>query len=250
LFSREVARLGFWTLAFVGALGGTARLSGGPVPNWLASVGIAANVVMLVSLACVAVNIHETLQGRYRAPRDNYVLKFMVFATGCYLMAGMLNALTSLRGVGALTLFTHIHVAIEHLMILGFFGMAALGCVHYILPRVTGLAWPSETMMRFHFNSSAAGVLLYITALLIAGFIQGSKLNNPDVEFMMAIKSSIPLLGLATLGLIIFLAGQVALLIQVQKITWRMLAPIGEALCAACCGSGANPAALKAEVKS
>lgn len=247
LYSRQIARLHFWTLAFVGALGGTARLSGGPIPNWLASVGIAANVVMIVPLVCLALNLHGTLENRYRQAWQNPILKFMFAAAGSYLLAGSLNALTSLRTVGQLTLFTHVHVAVEHLMILGFFGLAALGCIHYILPRVTGVAWPSAKMMRFHFNASAGGAALYVLALIVAGLIQGSKLSNPDVEFMAAIKSSIPLLGVATLGLMIFVAGQLVLLIQVQKVMWRVMKPVCDVLCAGCCGG--QPAAVKAEVK-
>ena len=34
---------------------------------------------------------------------------------------------------------------------------------------------------------------------------------------------------MATLGLIVFLVGQIALLVQVQKLTWRLLAPVGAA---------------------
>jgi cytochrome c oxidase cbb3-type subunit 1 len=109
--------------------------------------------------------------------------------------------------------------------------MVSFGAIYYILPRATGLAWPSETLARAHFNFSAGGLLLYVAALLLGGLVQGMKLNNASVEIVAAIRSTIPFQGLATLGLMLFLAGQVAFLTNLQRLAWKVWEPMLKAIC-------------------
>src|SRR5947207_264527 len=76
LYSQSLAALGFWTLAFFGNLSGLAQLVGGPVPAWMGSVGIAANVLLIIPLICVAMNWHLTLRGLYSGGGENVTLRF------------------------------------------------------------------------------------------------------------------------------------------------------------------------------
>jgi cbb3-type cytochrome oxidase subunit 1 len=61
---------------------------------------------------------------------------------------------------------------------------------------------------------------LHLAALLGAGLIQGLRMNNPEIEFMGVVKSTIPFLGLSTVGLLAFFLAQVAFLWNLEKIVW------------------------------
>jgi cytochrome c oxidase cbb3-type subunit I len=246
LYSRQVAAFGFWTLAFFNQWAGPARLGGGPLPNWLISTGIAATVLLLVPLICVGINVHMTLEGDYKQVKEKPALKFVLFGAAAYVVAGGLSALTAFRTVDALTAFTQVPVALDHLLLLGFFAMTAFGAIYEIMPRVTRVAWPSQGLIRLHFNCSAGGVLLYALGLIVGGLVQGSRLSQPGVEFMTALQSSIPFIGIATLGLMIFLVGQFAFAMNLRKLAWQFLHPYLKAICP----FQAAADAAKAEAKS
>jgi hypothetical protein len=64
---------------------------------------------------------------------------------------------------------------------------------------------------------------------------------------MSVIKSSIPFIGIATLGWILFLLGQIAFLVNVQKAFIRFCMPWCAAVCQGCCPG--VPAAAPAPAK-
>jgi cytochrome c oxidase cbb3-type subunit 1 len=228
LYSRQLALFTFWILAFIAPWGGLARLGGGPLPSWMISTSIAANGILILPVLCAVANLWLTL-GNWGAglklARQDLVFRFMLFSSGAYLLAGVLLTLTSFRSVSLLTQFTYIPMLLDHLLLLGFFGMAGFGAVYFVLPRVTGMEWPSPKLARWHRRGSVWGLTLYSLALLVGGLIHGARMNNPQVEFMAAVKSTLPWVGISTLGLLLFLAGQVALLINVQKMAWLSLTP-------------------------
>ena len=232
LYSRQMAIFGFWTFAFFAPWGGLVRLAGGPLPGWMTSLGIAATVMMILPLGCAAWNLCMTARGGLKTARENIIFRF-IFCGGVALFLGwLLNILTAFRTVNAVTLFTFVPMAIDQLMLLGFFGMIAFGAAYYIVPRVSGVNWPSEKLADIHFLCSVGGVSLYVAGLLLAGLVQGMRLNHPEVEFMRAIKSSFPMIGLSTLALLVFLAGQVAFWLNMQKLVCRLWCPLMKECCA------------------
>ncbi len=212
LYSRYVAALGFWTLALFGGWTGYVRLIGGPLPVWMISLSIAMNLLMLVAIVCVGLNWHMTLAGRYDRIKESLTLRFIAFGAACYFIASLEGILLSLRSVSALTEFTYVPFAQTQLFLWGFFAMVAFGGIYYIVPRLTRVDWASAKLVRAHYWCSAAGIGLYFVSLTIGGLVQGIRLNNPEVDFVSAVKSTIPFVGLSTLATLILLAGQLALL--------------------------------------
>ena len=113
-----------------------------------------------------------------------------------------------------MTTLTYAETAQVQLALFGFVGMALFGSIFYIVPRIMQRDWPSAKAVHFHFMCSAAGIVLIFAALTVAGVVQGFALNNPDpaLPFINVVKSTIPFVGFATLGQLILLAAQVALL--------------------------------------
>jgi cytochrome c oxidase cbb3-type subunit 1 len=222
--SREMTALGFWFLLLAGPWGGMTRLAGGPIPNWMISTSVAANVLLLVTVVTVVINIWANMEGKCALWKDksnaNAGFRLILLGTAAFVGAGLLNALISFRTVSEFTLFTHIPVALDHLMLLGFFGLVGLGAAYEIVPKITGSQWPCDKLTRWHYLGTVYGLSLHVVALLLAGLIQGMKMNNPEVEFMSAVKSTIPFIGLSTIGLLVAFLAQVAFLWNLEKIVF------------------------------
>ena len=212
LYSRSLAAFGFWTLAFFGNWAGPAKLVGGPVPAWIASTGIAANLLLLIPLISVAINWHQTLRGLYSQVKEDLALRFTVIGAASYLLASLLNIVLSLREVSAVTHLTYVEAGQVQLALLGFVAMTLFGSIHYIVPRVMNVAWPCQKLLQTHFWGSAVGIALIVVGLMAGGVVQGLEINNPSVPFINVVRSTVPFLGIGTLGELVLLAGQVALL--------------------------------------
>ena len=227
LYSSHLAAFGFWTLAFFGSWKGLAPLVGGPLPAWMISSSLAANVIMIVPLLAVGLNWWLTLSGQTQSPKQDVVMRFVRFAALSYLLSGALRIVTGLRPVSEVTQFTYVSVGVTWLALLGFFGMASFAGIYYIVPRLTRVEWPSAKKIRLHYLCSAGGVALLVISLGLAGVNQGLKLNLGTGDFIGVTKSLVPLLGLSTLGLALLLMGQLIFLanflglIRLYSAVWR-----------------------------
>jgi len=225
LYSRELAAFGFWTLAFFTNFAGLTGLIGGPVPRWMPSVSIVANVCLLVPLISNALNWHLTYAANRQAGKRDLVLRFVLFGAAAYLGSGLLGALMALPPVNAVTNLTYAVLARNHLVLHGFVGMVLIGCVYYIVPRLLQVGWPKENWIRFHFLCSVAGVTVLFLALMAGGVIQGWRLADARVTFLSIVKGTVPFAGLSTLGVLLLLAGQVAFIANLTASLGVFLVP-------------------------
>lgn len=227
LYSSHLAAFGFWTLAIFANWKGLAPLVGGPLPAWMISSSLAANLIMIVPLLAVGLNWAGTLSGQTQSLKQDVVMRFVRFAALSYLLSGALRILTGLSPVSAVTQFTYLPVGVTWLALVGFFGMAAFAGIYYIVPRITRLEWPSTKKIQLHYLCSAGGIALLVISLGIAGVIQGLKLNLGSGDFITVTKSIVPLIGLSTLGLMLLLVGQLIFLahfiglIRLYSAVWR-----------------------------
>jgi cytochrome c oxidase cbb3-type subunit 1 len=228
LYSDGLAKFGFWTLVVFGCWTGLTQLLGGPVPAWMLSASIAANGILLAAILAVGMNWYRTLCGSSgcAVAFQDTSLRYIVFGAACYLLASLEAVLLGTRSVSVVTRFTYVETARTLLVLLGFFGMTALGAIHFIVPRLLQSAWPSARLVRVNFLCTAVGSALIFLALTAAGLVQGFKLNDPPVPVVDAIKATTPFLGLATLGFLLVLAGQVAFLVNFGRLLMRVVAPV------------------------
>jgi cytochrome c oxidase cbb3-type subunit 1 len=208
--SRSLARFGFWTLVLVGGGGGMNRFQGGPFPAWMLSVGVVASVLAVVPTLAVARNLLP-LCGRAPASGPEPARRFLVAATAAFALGGLLNALNALDGVRRVTQFTLVTPALDALLVQGFAGLALIGAIYAIVPRLLGRDWPSGAAVRFHGLAAVAGLALLVLALGIGGIVQGRALADPGVPFLNVVRKNLPFLGLATLANLLLLAGNLAL---------------------------------------
>ena len=208
LHSRSLAAFGFWTLAFLAQWLGMTRLISGPVPAWMPSVSIAAAGLMLVPLVSVAMNWYLTVEGRANLLRQTDTGRFVWFAALSYIVATVALILMGNRSAAEVTQFTYAEVGRTSLVLHGFLGMALFGALYYIVPRITELQWPALKHVRLHFTLYAVGVALLVLGLFGAGIVQGLRMNQSTADFVAVIKSTVPFVGISTLGLLLLLVGQ------------------------------------------
>ncbi|MBS0663430.1 MAG: cbb3-type cytochrome c oxidase subunit I [Verrucomicrobia bacterium] len=208
----EFAALSFWTLLFVGAWTGGRHFVGGPIPAWVATVAGVSCALLLFHYIVVALN----LGGAFR-PAGSTVLWFVGAGLGAYLLGGVLDAVTSIRGVAMITQFTHFSTAQTQLAVSGAFSLTLFGAIYFLVPRLTGRAWPSLSLIRGHFFAALLGTAALVLALAVAGLIQGREQNNATVEFSAIAVHVKPWLLVATAGQAVLLIGNLLLAVHLLR---------------------------------
>lgn len=208
LYSRALAAFGFWTLAFFAQWLGMTRLISGPVPAWMPSVSIAAAGLMLVPLISVSMNWYLTAEGRTKLLRQTDTGRFVWFAAISYVVATLALIVMGNRSTAEVTQFTYAEAGRTALVLHGFLAMALFGAIYYIVPRITEYQWPALKHVRLHFTLYAVGVALLVAGLFGGGILQGVRMNQSTADFVAVIKSTVPFIGISTLGLLLLLAGQ------------------------------------------
>ena len=207
--SYDFASIGFWTLLFVGAWTGGRHLIGGPVPAWISTIAIVAAATLLFHYAIVWINLRG---GECSLPRI-----FIGFGVGSYVLGGILDALTSIRGVAEVTQFTHFDAAQQELGFYGAISMIFLGGIYYALPRLTGRPWYFSGLAKAHFLLTASAIAVRVVALGIAGLVQGRGLNHSAVSFADIASDTQPWLLLASAASAVLLLGNVLLFVNFFK---------------------------------
>ena len=200
IHSYYLSVVGFWTLALFYNWAGTHHLIGGPIPAWMITLGTVGSMMMFVPVIAVAVNHHMTMTGHFRYLKTSPTLRFVVFGAMAYTAVSVQGSLSALRTVSETAHFTHYTIAHAHLGVYGFFSMVMFGAMYYVIPRLLDREWSSSRLIKIHFWSASFGIASYFLSLTIGGWIQGTQMNNPDIEFLKIVKLMNPYLLLRSLS--------------------------------------------------
>jgi cytochrome c oxidase cbb3-type subunit 1 len=226
--SYPLASIGFWTYLVFGGLQAGTRLNGGPIPAWIITIGIAASILSLVPLVCVATNLLQTLNSRGDYVAKSPTVRFTAVGVFAFVIAGALAVITSLRSIDALTHHTPFRSGQMLLLLLGFFTMVMFGAMYYIMPRLMGCEWLSRRLIRWHFLSTAYGAGLLVVLMICAGLSLGFALNDPEVPGSSIPALSTPFLPLTSLGWLFFTVGSVIFTGHYILMRLRIGQPAGE----------------------
>lgn len=205
--SYDFASLSFWTLIFVGSWTGGRHLIGGPVPAWISTIAVISAALMVFHYIVVALNLRG-------AGRVGGALRFVSFGVTAYVLGGILDAVTSMRGIARITQFTWFTQAQTQLALVGAFSMIIFGGIYFLVPRLTGRAWPSSGMIRFHYFGAVLGTLALVVGLGAAGLVQGRDLGHPGVTFAQIAEHTGSWLMVALLGQALLLLANLTLAIH------------------------------------
>lgn len=209
-----LAPLGFWSYGVFNGWLGVQQLIGSPVPIWVQSVGIAASLMSLVAVAAIGLSIHSTVLSNFSSVSRSPVLRFIAFAGLAFTVSALQLVFTSFGRGAALTHLTYAAQSQTYLTFFGFFSMAAFGGIYYLVPRVAQKPWSSAGLINFHFVASALGVIVVFGSLLLAGLKQGAELQHAEVSFSAIVEGTLPYLAARAGGVVLFLIGQIAFVVN------------------------------------
>jgi cytochrome c oxidase cbb3-type subunit I len=219
LHSRYLALLTFWMLLLFGSWGGIPASA--PVPAWLPVSSAIATGLGIIAIIAVALNVHATLGGQCSKLLAHPSLRFIGFGVVAFVVGGLMSAAGALSEVSRVTNFTWFTVARGALNSYGFFTMVSFGAIYYIVPQLMGLEFPSARLVRAHFWTAAAGVLLLVVPLAAGGVVQGLRLQQPNIPFNDIARGTLPFLRASTTGDLLIALGHFMFLANLAGLVIR-----------------------------
>src|SRR5688500_13947947 len=214
IYSYRLSVVHFWALIFTYMWAGPHHLHYTALPEWTQSLGMVFSLILLAPSWGGMINGIMTLSGAWHKLRDDPILKFLIVSLSFYGMSTFEGPMMSIKTVNALSHYTDWTIGHVHSGALGWVAFISIGSLYNMLPRLFG----AERMYSIpaidgHFWIATSGVVLYITAMWIAGVMQGLmwRATNPDgtltYTFVESLRETYPYYVTRFAGGLLFLSG-------------------------------------------
>ena len=201
--------LGFWLLFFLYPLNGTHHYVFSVIPMSAQIGAITASALLGVDVIIVVANLLLSLRGSGLVPRD-VGLRFVAAGTVFYLIVSLQGSVQAQMAVNATVHFTDFVVGHSHMAMLGFASFAAAGGLVHVWQRI-GWARYNARLVNHAFWLLAAGVVMMVVDLTIAGVVQG-RLWQSGAPWIDSVQASRPYWMMRTLAAVPVAGGFIALL--------------------------------------
>ena len=229
IYSYRLSVVHFWALIFTYMWAGPHHLHYTALPEWTQSIGMVFSLILLAPSWGGMINGIMTLSGAWHKLRDDPILKFLIVSLSFYGMSTFEGPMMSIKTVNALSHYTDWTVGHVHSGALGWVGFITMGSLYYLIPRLFGKTeMHSVRAMNLHFWVATIGVVLYITAMWIAGVMQGlmwravSEDGSLTYTFVESVKATYPFYAIRLLGGVLYLAGMLIM-------AWNVLRTVADA---------------------
>jgi cytochrome c oxidase cbb3-type subunit I len=214
IYSYRLSVVHFWALISIYMWAGPHHLHYTALPDWAQSLGVVFSIILLAPSWGGMINGMMTMNGAWEKLRTDPILKFMIVSLSFYGMSTFEGPMMSIKTVNSLSHYTDWTIGHVHSGALGWVAMITVGCIYSLLPRVLNLkAMYSTRLIESHFWVHTIGVVLYITAMWIAGVMQGLmwRATNDDgtltYTFVESLKATYPYYLARTGGGVLVLSG-------------------------------------------
>jgi cytochrome c oxidase cbb3-type subunit 1 len=214
IYSYRLSIVHFWALIFTYMWAGPHHLHYTALPDWAQSLGMVFSLILLAPSWGGMINGIMTLSGAWDRLRTDPILKFLIVSLSFYGMATFEGPMMSIKTVNALSHYTDWTVGHVHAGALGWVAMITIGCTYFLIPRVFGRSGMYSTrLITLHFWITTIGIVLYISAMWIAGVMQGLmwRAVNDDgtltYTFVEGVKATWPYYVVRLVGGVLVLAG-------------------------------------------
>ncbi|MEO5676831.1 MAG: cytochrome-c oxidase, cbb3-type subunit I [Usitatibacter sp.] len=228
IYSYRLSVVHFWSLIFTYMWAGPHHLHYTALPDWTQSLGMIFSLILLAPSWGGMINGMMTLSGAWDKLRTDPILKFLIVSLSFYGMATFEGPMMSIKTVNALSHYTDWTVGHVHAGALGWVGFITFGSLYYLIPRLVGrVEMHSVRAISLHFWVATLGIVLYISAMWIAGVMQGlmwravSADGTLTYSFAESVKATYPFYAIRLAGGVLYLAG---MLIMAWNVTRTMLA--------------------------
>lgn len=225
LASRQLARVGFWSLAFASAWGGAGPLVFGPVPDWLEALAFMMTLALPVSALANAANLSLTTERVWAERSDRPVVAATLGGAFFALLTAALASFGTVRSAAAVVGLTPFWDGVLYATLFGAGGFLVAAWSYQALPSITGRTLAGPGLVRLHLRLTFWGVGLTAAFLVGAGLVAGygwtggsfSGISPTGGGWGDLVGMSSLLLGLSILSGLLTLAGQVAFCMAVLR---------------------------------
>ena len=224
IYSYRLSVVHFWALIFTYMWAGSHHLHYTALPDWVQSLGMVFSLILIAPSWGGMINGIMTLSGAWEKLRTDPILKFLIVSLSFYGMSTFEGPMMAIKTVNALSHYTDWTIGHVHSGALGWVGMVSIGSLYFLIPRLFGRTEMYSTrLITLHFWIATVGIVFYITAMWIAGVMQGLmwRAVTPDgtltYSFVEAVKATYPFYAIRLLGGLMYLAGMFVMAYNVWK---------------------------------
>ncbi len=235
IYSYRLSVVHFWALAFTYIWAGPHHLHYTALPDWTQSVGMVFSLILLAPSWGGMINGIMTLSGAWQKLRTDPILKFLIVSVSFYGMSTFEGPMMSIKTVNALSHYTDWTIGHVHSGALGWVGMISIGALYFLIPRLFNRKIYSTALIEAHFWIATIGIVLYISAMWIAGVMQGLmwRAVNADgtltYSFVESVQAMHPFYIVRFLGGVFYLVGMLIMAYNIWRTIWGakpVVAPI------------------------
>jgi cytochrome c oxidase cbb3-type subunit I len=214
IYSYRLSIVHFWSLIFLYIWAGPHHLHYTSVPQWAQTLGMTFSIMLWMPSWGGMINGLMTLSGAWDKLRTDPVLRMLVVSVAFYGMATFEGPLMSIRVVNSLSHYTDWTIGHVHSGALGWVGFVSFGALYCMVPWL----WERKGLyslraVEWHFWIATIGIVLYITAMWVAGIMQGlmwrayTDLGFLEYAFIETVDAMYPYYLIRALGGALFVIG-------------------------------------------
>jgi cytochrome c oxidase cbb3-type subunit 1 len=223
VYSYRLSIVHFWALIFTYIWAGPHHLHYTALPDWAQSLGMVMSLILLAPSWGGMINGIMTLSGAWEKLRTDPVLRFLIVSISFYGMSTFEGPMMAIKTVNALSHYTDWTIGHVHSGALGWVALVSLGSMYYLIPRLFDRELYSLRLVEWHFWVSTIGIVLYITAMWVAGIMQGLMWRAVNLDgtltysFVESVQAMYPFYVIRFLGGALFLAGTLIMCVNLWK---------------------------------
>ncbi|NBO17674.1 MAG: cytochrome-c oxidase, cbb3-type subunit I [Proteobacteria bacterium] len=224
VYSYRLSILHFWSLIFIYIWAGPHHLHYTALPDWAQTLGMTFSIMLWMPSWGGMINGVMTLSGAWNRLREDAVLRFMIVALAFYGMSTFEGPMMSIKTVNSLSHYTDWTIGHVHSGALGWVAFISFGAIYHLVP----VLWKkkemySQRLINTHLWVATVGIVLYITAMWVAGIMQGlmwrayDSMGFLEYSFVETVEAMHPYYIIRALGGLLYLSGMLIMIYNCWK---------------------------------
>jgi cytochrome c oxidase cbb3-type subunit 1 len=224
VYSYRLSIIHFWSLIFIYIWAGPHHLHYTSLPDWAQTLGMTFSIMLWMPSWGGMLNGIMTLSGAWHKLRDDPVIRFLVTAVAFYGMSTFEGPVMAIRSVNSLSHYTDWTIGHVHSGALGWVALISFGALYHMVP----VLWRKKDLysiklVSIHFWIATTGIVLYITAMWVAGIMQGlmwrsyNDMGFLQYSFIEGVIATHPMYLVRAIGGIFFLTGGIIMAYNFYK---------------------------------
>ena len=216
VYSYRLSIVHFWSLIFIYIWAGPHHLHYTALPQWSQTLGMTFSLMLWMPSWGGMINGLMTLSGAWDKIRTDPVIRMMIVSVAFYGMSTFEGPLMAVRSVNSLSHYTEWTIGHVHSGALGWVGYISFGALYCLAQ----WAWNrkqiySLKLVEWHFWLSTVGILLYISAMWVAGITEGlwwrayDELGFLQYSFLQTVEAKHPYYVIRAVGGLLYLSGAI-----------------------------------------